>query len=500
MTDTLIKAPTPDARPVRLPRRHLLGVGALALAMAAVHLTFALQGFYRLKYGSYDLVIFDQAIRSYSRFDLPVSIVKGVHNDFGLDFNILGDHFSPVLALLAPVYWVWDDPRALLGAQAVLFALTVPIVWVFTRRALGTKAAYLVAAAFTLVWPMQGATGAGFHEVAFAVPLIALMLERLQAGRAGQAVAAALGLLFVKEDMGMLVAAFGFLLLLRGRRRAGAALMALGPAAVYVTVNLVIPAFGGRADYYWAYDQLGPDVPSALAHMVTHPVDTLRILVTPSIKVHTMLWIFLAAGGLLCLGSATVLLTVPLLALRMFSSNENHWETTQHYNAFLEPILLFAAVETLVRLKRRWPWASLAWPSALLAATLVLVPIAPPLVTPFKAVYDPAKWHRLPWEAAAMEAARLVPDGALVEADDYVGPQLTTRARVLLLDCTPRGADWILATTPVKHFPFDSLDRMKQRLRLARAQGYQVVFQRDEVTLLKRTRPVPPTPPICTSW
>jgi len=99
----------------------------------------------------------------------------------------------------------------LLLAQAALFALAVPSVWVFARRALlrvatprrAVVAAYLVSAAFGLSWTLQEATQAGFHEVAFFVPLSALMIERYQAGKLRQSVLCALALLFVKEDTGV---------------------------------------------------------------------------------------------------------------------------------------------------------------------------------------------------------------------------------------------------------------------------------------------------------
>ena len=80
----------------------------------------------RFRESSYDLVIFDQAIRSYSHFHLGISIIKGVHNGFGPHFSVLGDHFSPILATLAPLYWIYDGPQTLLIAQAVLFALAIP--------------------------------------------------------------------------------------------------------------------------------------------------------------------------------------------------------------------------------------------------------------------------------------------------------------------------------------------------------------------------------------
>ena len=102
MTELAELAPEtePTSAPSRLPGRRARWI-ALATIVAASAGLNAAAGFlqYRtFRAGTYDLVIFDQAIRSYSRFHLPVSIAKGIHNGFGTDFAILGDHFSPILA------------------------------------------------------------------------------------------------------------------------------------------------------------------------------------------------------------------------------------------------------------------------------------------------------------------------------------------------------------------------------------------------------------------
>ena len=49
-------------------------------------------------------------------------------------YNLLGDHFHPLIAVLAPLYWIWDDPRMLLLAQAALFAASMVPVARFAER------------------------------------------------------------------------------------------------------------------------------------------------------------------------------------------------------------------------------------------------------------------------------------------------------------------------------------------------------------------------------
>src|SRR6266566_10098658 len=88
---------------VRAPTTHRIGMVLVSTAAALVYGAAEFLRYYTFRAGTYDLVIFDQAVRSYSRFHLPVSIAAGVHRGFGTSFAVLGDHFSPILALLAPL-------------------------------------------------------------------------------------------------------------------------------------------------------------------------------------------------------------------------------------------------------------------------------------------------------------------------------------------------------------------------------------------------------------
>src|SRR3984893_9114684 len=276
----------------------------------------AFSRFHTLSSGTYDLVIFDQAVRSYSRFHLPVAVVKGVHNGFGPDFAVLGDHFSPILALLAPLYWIHDGPGTLLVAQSLLLALAVVPLWVLARRELGVVAAYAVAGAYMVSWPIAQAAAFDFHEVAFAPLVTALVFERLSAWRRGTGrsdrlwplVVVAVALLCVKEDMGLLLAGVGVALTVRGPRQVrlvGLGFVVGGLGATVLATDVLIPAFGGRADYYWSYGRLGADPPAAAWHLVRHPLDSLQVILTPDAKWHTLLWL-LALGALAPLASPYV--------------------------------------------------------------------------------------------------------------------------------------------------------------------------------------------------
>ena len=125
-------------------------VAALTVAAAFVYCLDSLILFRRFLASTFDLVIFDQGIRGYAHLAAPVSIARGVSDGQGAHFLLLADHWSPILAVLAPLYWIHDGPGTLLVAQGVLFALAIPPLWAYTRRRLGPPSAYFVCVAYAL--------------------------------------------------------------------------------------------------------------------------------------------------------------------------------------------------------------------------------------------------------------------------------------------------------------------------------------------------------------
>ena len=73
----------------------------------------------------------------------------------------------------------------------------------WARRSLGTSAAVTVGVIYGLSFGIASAVGFDFHEIAFAVPLLAFCLSALGQGRLGQAAAWALPLVLVKEGLGV---------------------------------------------------------------------------------------------------------------------------------------------------------------------------------------------------------------------------------------------------------------------------------------------------------
>jgi uncharacterized membrane protein len=296
-----------------------------------------------------DLSFVDQTVWNYSHLTAPFSSILGK--------DILGDHFSPLVAVLTPLYWIWSDPRMLLIAQSVLVAASVVPVFLFSSSSdrLGRAGGYAVAIAYACYWPTQVGVAYDFHELAFSPLLIALTILFCDRRRWTAFWITTVLLLCVKEDMAVFVIFFGVYLLTRREFRQGCALVVVGLVWYELAVAVAIPAFSHGAGYaHWTYGQLGPNLPHALWTLIHSPWKVFTIGFSPSQKVHTMLDLFVPFL-FLALGSRLFILAVPLLAERFLSTNAAFWGATFQYSMPIAPVIAMGAVDTLSRLRRRLP-------------------------------------------------------------------------------------------------------------------------------------------------
>ncbi|MDX6229832.1 MAG: hypothetical protein QOI76_3222 [Frankiales bacterium] len=468
-----------------IPRGHRRGVALLASFSGLVYSVFSVARHHVFETTAYDLGIFFEAVRGWAHLGLPIVPVKGVHDQLGTHFDLLGDHFHPILALLAPTYWIWPHPETLLVDQALLFAVSAVPVWAFVQRLLGPRAAYLWTTGYVTYWGLQEAAAFDFHEIAFAVPLIAFAIERVQARRFPAATIAVLMLLLVKEDLALLVAFFGLYIAVRGRRVLGSAVTAAGVVGYVLITRVFLPHFaGGQAFMYWTYDSLGKDLPSALGFMARHPLRTVQLFFTPAVKWHTLLWIF-APFALLTAGSSTLILLVPLLAERFFSSGPQYWVTGYHYTATAAPIVAMGAAEGLHRILRLVPKDSVrAAAGRWVPAAVAVAGLASIAYFPLHELFLSRLWATGGRVAAAHAAVAQVPRGVTVEATDRLQPHLVDHTNALLLDGTETTATWLVADVGKPDWPLKSVDKQQAYVARREAEGWTVVFNRDGFVVL----------------
>ncbi len=395
------------------------------------------------RFGSaaFDLGVYDQQIWGYSHFRL-------IYNTVSLIPNLLGDHFHPILMLLAPIYWIWNDARSLLIAQAVLLALgSIPVFW-WARQRLGAWPAVLMQAAYLVFWGLLAGDVFDFHQLAVAVPAVSFALyAAVTRNNLMLWPAAAVGML-AKEDVSLTFLFIGIYILVTQRRwLTGSALGLVSIAYFWIVIKLVIPAIrGGSAYAHWTYTSLGPTPEGAIKHLILHPLDIIRATVEPFRKVE-LVGALLTPWLLLPLLSPIFMVAIPLIAERVWSDSPEFWSTHYQYSMVITTVLAFATIDTIGRVADRWPGLGrgrlpTVAGGAVLAAGLI---VTFGLVQPLSELS-----HELSGsQAAAMQSClNVIPADASVTATSLLVPHLTHRLDIFVLPYGIGRTSWVAVGPP----------------------------------------------------
>jgi uncharacterized membrane protein len=478
----------------------------VAFVVFAAYSVISVSYIVRLDPGSSDLATFTEYVKQYAHLHAPIVDIWTPGGD------LLGDHFHPIVALIAPFFLIASTPVTLVLAQAFLVAISVIPVSRAAAARLGRTPARIIAVAYGLSWGLQQMIDFDFHELAFAVPLLACSLSALVRGKTRAAVLWALPLVFVKEDQGLTVAAIGLVMLVtawRARVRAaqdgaprstrtiwaGLFLVLWGLAWSAVSIEVIIPLLNPFHTYdYWSEGGILGNSSSnsviTLLDQIGH--DYLRKLGTLALTLVPV--VFLA------LRSPLSLVAVPSIVLRFINTDPNYWGPYYHYSAPLMPVVFVAAIDGLARIQ-----AARVTATAARAATAprrgvagAAVQYSPALMlaiaiglcfwAPLKHLWQPQTYTISQHARVEDAAVATVPDGATVEATQSMEATLGARADVFYAG-DPRNP-------APQYITLDSRDYLQPRLsgsvsqwvkRDHRSASYRQIFGQDGVYVFRRT-------------
>jgi len=413
---------------------------ATAVAVFGAYTAISVFRLMQLSQYTFDLGIYTEYVKQYADLRAPVADIWRPGG------NLLGDHFQPIVAVLAPFFRVFPSSATLEVAQALLVAASVFPVSQLAREKLGIGPARAIAVAYGFFWGFQQLAQSDFHEIAFAVPLLAFSLSALAHGRIRAAVWWALPLVFVKEDLGYTVAAIGIYLLVSGfrakvpdprcpadptgraRMAAGQILLVWGCVWSFVAIAVIIPHFNPDHVYrFWTDGGIlapggHPSISGLLSQFLHAWPDKLLTLV-----------MLLLPTAFIALRSPLLLIAVPGLVLRFVSADSSFWGTGWHYNAAVAPIIFVAAVDALARIQaamdadpaaagpegwgsgRRGLWrAVLAGARRYGAAMMVALAVPLAFQFPLSQLWNAQTYRISPHVRQAEVAMAQVPDGASV--------------------------------------------------------------------------------------
>lgn len=377
---------------------------------------------------AWDLGFFDQLLWQASRGNLNFTSTIG-------NINILGDHFQPIIYLIAPLYWLWDDVRIILISQAILVTTaTIPIYLLAVKKFNSVWPALAISISYLLFGGTQFTITNEFHQSAFIPLLLSLGLFWMEAGKRNLGILAILSLLLVKEEMGLLVVALGISPALRSK--AGPLLMLAGVLSFFLLIKIVIPAVSSQGRYiHYGYGSLGQAPMEVANSIINNPITGLKMLIEPKIKLEQVGASIISFGGLPLLSPVNLIPIFQNYAVRFLDDRNIHrWLNNNHYSAPLGPLLAYGSTMAISSLRGslfRGRRGNLAFLSSYLIAVSILTAII--LKLPIWSLFKSQLYFTPQWVKDDNSLLAEIPPGASVAANNSLIPHLSHRDKNYLL-------------------------------------------------------------------
>jgi uncharacterized membrane protein len=293
----------------------------------------------------------------------------------------------------------------LIGQSALL---TFPIIGLYQHYGLAPTIAFI------LYFPLWYNGLFDFHIDHLAVPFLFGFLMMEKKGAIGFSVLFGFLLALVKEIFAIQAIFCGIYLLFIKKHRIGGTILTLG-SSVYFFISYVYlnEFFNGVGSVYWtttvevskviasdysligAYAWLGDSIQSIFLTILKKPHWVLGELFTDTGRLQYLLYLFGALGFISLLRPSILLITIPILAVSILSSEPKHYGFTYHYSAGLIIPMIIAFAEGLPRAKNIWKHAKLKskWFEPILYSGLVVSHI---LLSPSpigRKFYDLKTWN-----------------------------------------------------------------------------------------------------------
>ena len=117
--------------------------------------------------------------------------------------TFLGDHFSPLLAILAPLFWITTDASVLLIVEIIALSMAIIPGYLILRQRHVVLAPLLVLG-FVLNPALHTLALQEFHEIMLAIPLLSLAMYALYLRKMPLFYVALALTLLVREDMAII--------------------------------------------------------------------------------------------------------------------------------------------------------------------------------------------------------------------------------------------------------------------------------------------------------
>ncbi len=315
---------------------------------------------YNFRTFAMDLGIYTNALYDYINFQWNDSTVfKEIPQ------NLLADHFDLYLIIFSPFSLIFGTYTLLIIQIFFLLFGSIGVYMFFNAKKYANNIANYAVLYYLLFYGIYSALSFDYHSNVVAASIIPWFFYFVDRRKFWQSFLVLVAIIISKENTSFWVffICAGLLFDYKHDKQTRNFLMAAGVFSLiyFITIiNFVMPALSPSGTYpHFNYSVLGEGPVDALIFLITHPIESLKLLFVNHTNhingdyVKLELHIFLLSSGLFLLFRKPqyILMLIPIFAQKLFHDKITMWSISGQYSIEFLPILTIGIFKIIAEIK-----------------------------------------------------------------------------------------------------------------------------------------------------
>jgi len=333
---------------IKLPKLTKKGLIILCCVLGGL-LALFIGGLTILKYLGHKTPNFDFGIFSQMYHYMSKTLVPFTTCERDMLLSHFAVHFSPILYLGLPLYWIFPDPSTLLATQAIVVALGVVPLYKLSKH---FKLSNYKILAVVLIYVLHPTVIANnfyyFHENCYLTVLLLWTFYFAEKGKSIPMFIFAFLTMMVKEDAPIYILFFGLYLLVSNKSKLKGSILC-GISALYFAVVTKLMAIYGQGIMTYRYDNFifekDGNIYDVILNVIKNPTYTLQQLLTPEkLQFLILMLVPMALLPLAIKKPSRIVLLFPLILMNLMTDYKYQYDISFQYTYATVAFLFYLTV------------------------------------------------------------------------------------------------------------------------------------------------------------
>jgi uncharacterized membrane protein len=476
----------------------------ILLFFGLIYSSISLVNHYQFRTSALDLGFNTHALHCYAHLINPRFMAKP-------EINYLGNHFTPVIILFIPLYYLFGSYTLLI--IQILSVLGGGLgIYFYTR--LKTKYTYLpfiILFQFYSIWGIYSALAFDFHFVVIAAMLVPWFIYFFETENKKLTLVFLALILMCKENVALwmvfiIIGLFAKDSFRKVKTQPFYSLSLLMVAGLYflLIIGIIMPALNkGAVPIYFRnyYSHIGQSFSETVVNLITHPKNTFKLFFSniysdkPYNGIKSELYlVVLVSGGLALLFKPNYLIMlIPVFAQKMLSKDPLLWGTLYHYSIEFAPIISIALFDWTNSFNNRKIGYSIAILFMLLTSLSSMRLMDHRKSIWFNPVnmqfYSKKHYDRSLNFKEIYGALKLIPDYASVSAHHVIAPHIANREKLYQFPIIKDAEYIVLFQNKRGSYPMKKKDYADQIEQYKNSEEIEVVYDDNDLLIFRILNP-----------